>query len=107
MPESIAFIENAVRRNPTRPGHSIGLRTSKWKYYRSLDDSTKDISLYDLENDPNEEKNIAKDNPKVVSTMEEYLTKWKNKSDKTNSNKELSKDEIEKAKDILLKLGYI
>ena len=39
--------------------------------------------------------------------MEDHLTKWKNKTDKTNSNKELSEDEIEKAKDILLKLGYI
>ena len=74
MPESIAFIENAVRRNPTRPGHSIGLRTSKWKYYRSLDDSTKDISLYDLENDPNEINNIHESYPDIVKNLEKILS---------------------------------
>lgn len=73
MPESIAFIENAVRRNPTRPGHSIGLRTSKWKYYRSLNEPKKDISLYDLKNDPNEINNIQESYPDVVKNFEKIL----------------------------------
>ena len=73
IPESIAFIENAVRRNPTRPGHSIGLRTSKWKYYRSLNEPKKDVSLYDLKNDPNEINNIHESHPDVVKNLEKIL----------------------------------
>ena len=73
MPESIAFIENAVRRNPTRPGHSIGLRTSEWKYYRSLNEPQKDISLFDLKNDPNEIKNVQESHPDVVKNFEKIL----------------------------------
>ena len=73
MPESIAFIENAVRRNPTRPGHSIGLRTSEWKYYRSLNEPQKDISLFDLKNDPNEINNVQESHPDVVKNFEKIL----------------------------------
>ena len=83
------------------------MRTNSFKYWRARKNPQEECYLFDLENDPNEEKNISKDNPKIISEMEEHLTKWKNKTDKTNSNKELSEDEIEKAKDILLKLGYI
>jgi len=73
MNEPITFIENAVRRNPTRPGHSIGLRTSKWKYYRSLKNSKKDVSLYDLENDPNEINNIRQSHPDIIKNLEKIL----------------------------------
>ena len=37
------------------------------------EDSTKEIRLFDLENDPLENNNIAQNNPSVVKEMEEVL----------------------------------
>ena len=108
-----AYLETGINlglllnKKPETLGKIIGVRTNSFKYWRARKNPQEECYLFDLENDPNEEKNISKDNPKIISEMEEHLTKWKNKTDKTNSNKELSEDEIEKAKDILLKLGYI
>ena len=98
-----AYIETGINlglllnKKPETLGKIIGVRTNSFKYWRARKNPQEECYLFDLENDPNEEKNISKDNPKIISEMEEHLTKWKNKTDKTNSNKELSKDEIEKA----------
>ena len=109
MDDNFRLIANPylLNKKPETLGKIIGVRTNSFKYWRARKNPQEECYLFDLENDPNEEKNISKDNPKIISEMEEHLTKWKNKTDKTNSNKELSEDEIEKAKDILLKLGYI
>ena len=40
----------------------IGIRTSKFKYFRDRNDSTKNIHLFDLELDPHEENNIHSSN---------------------------------------------
>ena len=41
LEEKPIFIENAVRRNPTKPGNCIGVRTSDFKYYRARNDAKK------------------------------------------------------------------
>ncbi len=108
-----AYIETGINlglllnKKPETLGKIIGVRTNSYKYWRARNNPQEERCLFDLENDPNEEQNIADDNPKVINEMEEHLTKWRNKSDKTNSNRELSEKEIEKAKELLLKLGYI
>tara|TARA_B100001179_G_scaffold871_1_gene621 strand:- start:70 stop:1425 length:1356 start_codon:yes stop_codon:yes gene_type:complete len=51
----------------------VGLRTSKFKYFRHSQDSTKEIHLFDLKNDPLENNNIAQNNPSVIKEMEEVL----------------------------------
>jgi len=51
----------------------IGIRTDKYKYFRNRYDSSKNVYLYDLENDPYEDNNIADKDKKVVEAMEDIL----------------------------------
>ena len=51
----------------------IGIRTDKYKYFRNRYDSSKNVHLYDLENDPYEDDNIADRNKKIVEEMEDIL----------------------------------
>ncbi len=74
------FIENAARRNPTKPGNAIGLRTSQYKYYRALNNPSKKVALYDLKNDPDELKNIAETHPNIVKKLEKILTDMRKNS---------------------------
>lgn len=84
----------------------IGVRTSEYKYFRSRADVTKNVYLFDLKKDPLEENNIVESNPKIVKKLEEILTNFINKGDK-NESSTLTDEEIRKAKETLLKLGYI
>ena len=96
-----AFIENAVRRNPTRPGNAIGVRTSNYKYYRSRKDPKKKVHLYALKKDPNEIHNIAKEQPDIVKKMEEMLTKVRNNS----IPKDVDPEETKRIEDMLKPFG--
>tara|TARA_Y100001949_G_scaffold131539_1_gene112957 strand:+ start:146 stop:1504 length:1359 start_codon:yes stop_codon:yes gene_type:complete len=87
-------------------GKIIGIRTSSYKYWRSRDDPKQNISLFHLHEDPKEENNIAKNNPNVIKKMEDHLTQLIEKSN-NDKNKKMTRDDIEKAKELLLKLGYI
>lgn len=51
----------------------IGIRTSKYKYFRDKTNPTKRVHLYDLKNDQFEDKNIAQEQPHVVNEMEAIL----------------------------------
>jgi len=51
----------------------IGIRTDKYKYFRNRYDSSKNVHLYDLENDAYEDNNIADKDKKVVEAMEDIL----------------------------------
>ncbi len=62
---------------PKFEGKIIGIRTSSYKYWRSRTDSTKDVTLYDLQQDPNEEVNIAEKNQPIVDEMEQILNSMK------------------------------
>ena len=48
----------------------IGIRTSNYKYFRDVNESTKRVRLYDLVNDPFENINIAERNPEMVKEFE-------------------------------------
>lgn len=81
----------------------IGIRTSEYKYYRSSENKDKNQKLFDLKNDPREENNIST-NSNLVTKMESILSNIQ----KTNKNTDkISEEEIKKARDILMKLGYI
>jgi len=107
-----AYIETGVsagdfseKVNPDSKGNVIGLRTSLYKYLRKRDDS-KDIILFDLQNDPKELINISSQNPEIVKEMEEKLSNLFNSKDFFKTD-ELTKEEQKKAEDLLKKLGYI
>ena len=73
LEEKPIFIENAVRRNPTKPGNCIGVRTSDFKYYRARNDAKKKVCLFNLKNDPDEILNIASERKDIVEKMEKLL----------------------------------
>ena len=57
------------------PDDTVGIRTSKYKYFRHARDSKEIINLYDLQKDPQENHNIAKQHSDIVKEMEQILSK--------------------------------
>lgn len=83
----------------------IGIRTSKYKYFRDKDNPKNRVYLFDLKNDPLEEKNIAEDNLKIVNEMEKIVTDKLTESKSVNP--EYSEDELKNIENELKKMGYI
>jgi len=112
MEEIPAYIEVGInlsqlleKKNPKAEAMMIGIRTSKFKYIRSRNDQNQDSQLYDLKSDPLEEKNISKEHPEIVKKMEETLTKIMQESKKKIET--MTDEEIKKAKEVLMDLGYL
>lgn len=85
-------------------GFVIGIRTSKFKYFRTIKNPKKNMNLYDLGNDPLERNNLADSKPEIVSSMEKILDEFQ----KQTINLELEEDEnTKKIEAELKKLGYI
>ena len=105
LTEEPAYIESGSA-SAKKLGKVIGIRTSNYKYLRSRKDITKNITLYDLKNDPNETKNIASLNPQIVQEMEKILQKITNSSTVYDSPS-ITKDEAKKIEAELRKLGYL
>jgi len=103
--EEPVYLESDV--HSSSDNNVIGIRTSKYKYFRNEKDSSKNIHLYDLENDLLEEKNIAKDFTNIVGEMEDILKKIKNPNLKQNVDTHIDDDEIKKIEEELKKLGYV
>ena len=95
--ESMPNIKSNVRK-------MIGIRTSEFKYIRSREEPVIQ-ELYDLKNDPHEEKNIVKDFPEIIDKMEKILNALINQPKYQTGN--LEKIEREKIENELKKLGYI
>ena len=87
------------------PSDKIGMRTSKYKYFRNSKDPKKDVHLYDLENDPYENNNIAKNNRPTIEKMEKLLQDMQNDTMKLDNT--LTKEEEEIISEELKKLGYM
>ena len=109
-----AYIETGVRWvktaekliEPKFEGKTIGIRTSKYKYWRSRTEPTKDVTLFDLEQDPNEEVNIAEKNQQIVYDMEEILNSMKKQFSPKKQDAFSLEEEREIAEE-LKKLGYL
>ena len=84
----------------------IGIRTSNYKYFRNSDDPKKRIHLYDLINDPFEEKNIAESHQEVVSEMEDVLQTIINEKI-TNTDEDYSEKDAKMIQDELRRMGYL
>jgi len=112
MDELPAYIETGVsagdfseKINPQSVGKIIGLRTSRYKYLRSRENTAEPI-LFDLKNDPQELTNIAEENQQIVKGLEKKLTNLIT-AKKLEKPDDLTEDEQRKAEDLLKKLGYI
>ena len=109
LEEQPVFMETAVNTTKSLSSNTIGVRNSEYKYFRDRDIETKNIHLYDLKNDPLEEKNIFKEKPDITKKMELQLTKILNEQKITfeKSENTITDDEREQAITKLRKLGYI
>ena len=83
----------------------VGIRTSKYKYFRPTTTKDKEINLYDLENDPQENVNIADNNPEIVSKMEKILEDMT--QDQDVAGEKLTEEEEKIVEAQLKDLGYI
>ena len=89
------------------PLDRIGLRTSKYKYFRAANNANKNINLYDLKNDPQENDNIAKYNIPLIKDMEKIISEMIISGNECIENEITSKDEEEQIRKELTKLGYM
>ena len=83
----------------------IGIRTSKYKYFRDKNNPQNRIHLYDLENDPLENLNLASSKINEINNLENILSNiLKDSENDSNNENELNSKKIE---DELRKLGYV
>ena len=80
----------------------LGIRTDKYKYFRFARNPDENVHLYDLENDPFENTNIAKGNEKLISEFETKISEIE--KNEVSNDDELSEEEIEYE---LKKMGYV
>jgi arylsulfatase A-like enzyme len=105
--ENPAFIESAVNSAKMETEDVVGLRTSKYKYFRDRYFPNKKIHLYDLVNDSLEENNIAIENPLIVKKFEHELMKYYGETGFVCKELEVFSDDEEKeAKTALDEMGY-
>lgn len=83
----------------------IGIRTSKFKYFRDKDNPKNRTYLFDLENDKKEITNLADVKPEIVKEMEHILEKiLENPGD---IKQESNNNETKIIEDTLKRLGYM
>ena len=85
---------------------SVGIRTSKYKYFRAARNPKKNVNLYDLTNDPYENKNIAQTHKQLVAQLEKKMLELE-KDNLSGYKEEISDKEMERITNELKRLGYI
>ena len=88
----------------------IGVRTSEYKYFRSRNNPVENIGMYDLNNDPLEENNLATKESEKIKEMEEILVKIQSNSQvqikkESDELRDLEEEKLVEAE--LRKLGYL
>ena len=84
----------------------IGIRTSKYKYFRDKDNPKNRIHLFNLIIDPYEDQNIADKKLELVIEMESILQNILN-STTSKFDVEIDDDETKQIEEELKKLGYL
>ena len=88
------------------PLDMVGVRTSRYKYFRSAHNANENIHLYDLKNDPYENSNIMKTNKKLVTQFEKTLLEMQ-KNDFSEYVDEEDTEELKEIEHELRKMGYV
>lgn len=108
LPNYPAYMESAViKYYKETPKPVVGIRTDKFKYFRSLTNSKNTVHLYDLQNDPSEDHNLAKTNPEKIKDFEQILSDLRHYENLEETSEKISSDEQNKIEKELKKLGYI
>ena len=82
----------------------IGIRTTKYKYFRDISNPLNRVHLFNLEKDEYEDNNISTTRPDLVEKMEKYISKINYEI--SSDSKIPDKKETKIIKDELRKLGY-
>ena len=88
------------------PLDMVGLRTSKYKYFRSLHNSKENVNLYDLRSDPYENNNIAKIHKQLIIEFEKKILELE-KENLSEHVEEISDEEMEIISKELKRQGYV
>lgn len=106
--EEPIYLENTIfATEQESPQPCIGIRTSQYKYFRSLVNSRDKVHLFNVKEDPFEENNIINVHPDLARKMEHDLVEIREKLLETFKPAEMSSDEIKDVEAELKKLGYI
>ena len=84
---------------------SVGIRTNNYKYFRSAYNAKENVHLYDLENDPYENNNIAQTHEQLVARFENKTLELQ-KDNLSEYKEKIPDKEIEEISNELYKLGY-
>jgi len=103
--EKLVYFERDILLRKSENG-VIGIRNTMYKYFRPYNDSSKNLFLFDLINDPDEKNNISKTELEIVSKMEKELNMIIQQKTSTNQPSE-DEEYSKKVEDELKKLGYI
>ena len=76
--EEPAYIESHKNANEGIFENMVGIRTSNFKYFRNKDNASENLHLFNLEKDPLEISNIANQNKKIISSLENLIQKIQN-----------------------------
>ena len=88
------------------PLDMVGLRTSKYKYFRAARNLKENVNLYDLSNDPYENNNIAQTHKQLVVQFEKKILELE-KDNLSEYEEKIPDKEMEEISNELHKLGYI
>jgi len=103
--ELISYIESPpLVENPSMK--YIGIRTPKYKFIQNINDDKQSYELYNLQNDPLEEKNIITTGSKQIEQLKKSLRTIRNKKS-LSKNVEYDDNEKRKIENVLKKLGYV
>ena len=106
--ERVVMIDSGSDGSQEQYSNTIGLRTKQYKYFRDRLSKSKNVHLYDLENDPFELSNISEQNPDIIENLEhEFLQINPTGNFAFKKTQEFSDEEAEKIEKDLKKLGYI
>ena len=106
--ERVVMIDSGSDGSQEQYSNTIGLRTKQYKYFRDRFSESKNVHLYDLENDPFELSNISEQNPDIIENLEhEFLQINPTGNFAFKKTQEFSDEEAEKIEKDLKKLGYI
>ena len=106
--ERIVMVDSASSESQAQYSNTIGLRTKQYKYFRDRFSESRNVHLYDLENDPFELSNISEQNPDIIENLEHKLSQINPTGNfEFKKTHELSEEENKKIEDELRKLGYM
>ena len=96
---TIPYVEKSI-------DDKVGIRTPNYKYFRYAREPSENVNLYDLEKDPQENNNIASENPEIVKEMEGILEKL-TKNVTIDESEKLTEDQEKIIEKQLKEMGYI